>query len=145
MLTLLLDLIHRAVSLAACFGDTALPPAGGDASPDPSRRGHGGRIPTPNIDSIAKNGMSFLEGYVTAPQCAPSRAGLLAGHSHSKNSAFEYHGDDAPNYGLPVEEKTMADFLRTAGSPRERMENPPTAAMGRQRGREIPSCPALCD
>jgi len=75
---------------------------------------HGGKIPTPHIDSLAKNGISFVEGYVTAPQCAPSRAGLLTGRYQQK-FGFEYNGDDAPNYGLPVEEKTMADFLRTAG------------------------------
>lgn len=75
---------------------------------------HGGRIPTPNIDSIAKNGMSFQSGYVTAPQCAPSRAGLLTGRYQQK-FGFEYNGDEFPNYGLPVEEKTIADVLRSAG------------------------------
>ena len=34
-------------------------------------------IPTPNIDGIAKNGVKFTQGYVTAPNCSPSRAGLL--------------------------------------------------------------------
>lgn len=75
---------------------------------------HGGKIPTPNIDSIAKNGMSFKEGYVTAPQCAPSRAGLLTGRYQQK-FGFEYNGDEFPNYGLPIGEKTMADYLRAAG------------------------------
>jgi len=75
---------------------------------------HGGKIPTPNIDSIARNGMSFLEGYATAPQCAPSRAGLITGRCQQK-FGFEYNGDGDPNYGLPVEERTMADFLRAAG------------------------------
>ena len=75
---------------------------------------NGGKIPTPNIDSIAKNGMSFKEGYVTAPQCAPSRAGLLTGRYQQK-FGFEYNGDEFPNYGLPIEEKTMADYLRAAG------------------------------
>jgi arylsulfatase A-like enzyme len=36
-------------------------------------------IPTPHIDSIASNGVRFTQGYVTAPQCGPSRAGLLTG------------------------------------------------------------------
>ena len=34
---------------------------------------------TPHIDSLSQQGMSFTAGYVTAPQCAPSRAGLLSG------------------------------------------------------------------
>ncbi len=32
-------------------------------------------IPTPNIDAIAKNGIRFTSGYVSAPNCSPSRAG----------------------------------------------------------------------
>lgn len=36
-------------------------------------------ILTPNIDTLAANGVRFTNGYVTAPQCAPSRAGLLTG------------------------------------------------------------------
>ena len=34
---------------------------------------------TPNIDAIAHNGVQFSTGYVTAPVCAPSRAGFLSG------------------------------------------------------------------
>src|SRR6188474_3297011 len=34
-------------------------------------------IPTPNIDSIGKNGIKFTNAYVTAPVCSPSRAGLI--------------------------------------------------------------------
>ena len=33
-------------------------------------------IPTPNIDSIAADGIRFTSGYVTAPFCSASRAGL---------------------------------------------------------------------
>ena len=36
-------------------------------------------VPTPNIDSIAKNGVRFTQGYVTCPICAPTRAGLMTG------------------------------------------------------------------
>ena len=37
------------------------------------------QIPTPNIDSIAANGIRFTDGYVTASYCSASRAGLLTG------------------------------------------------------------------
>ena len=36
-------------------------------------------IPTPHIDSLARDGVRFTSGYVTAPVCAPSRAGFLSG------------------------------------------------------------------
>ena len=34
-------------------------------------------IPTPNIDSIAKSGVRFPQGYVAATYCSPSRAGTM--------------------------------------------------------------------
>ena len=36
-------------------------------------------IPTPNIDSVASNGVLCTDGYVTHPFCSPSRAALLTG------------------------------------------------------------------
>ncbi len=36
-------------------------------------------IRTPNVDQLAKDGVRFSRGYVTAPQCTPSRAGLMSG------------------------------------------------------------------
>jgi arylsulfatase A-like enzyme len=36
-------------------------------------------IPTPNIDALAAGGVLFTNGYVTGPQCLPSRAGLFSG------------------------------------------------------------------
>src|ERR1700733_10038187 len=34
-------------------------------------------IPTPNIDSIAKNGIRCTNAYIAATYCSPSRAGLM--------------------------------------------------------------------
>lgn len=120
----LLGLCSFLSSGAACASDKALPNilviladdlGYGDLSC------HGGKIPTPNIDSIARNGMSFKEGYVTAPQCAPSRAGLMTGR-HQQRFGFECNfekpdssGDAVPGGGLAIEEKTIADHLRTLG------------------------------
>src|SRR5882757_8357442 len=36
-------------------------------------------IPTPNIDSIAGNGVRSTSGYVSGPYCSPTRAALLSG------------------------------------------------------------------
>ena len=33
-------------------------------------------IPTPHIDSLAKNGVRCTNGYVSGPYCSPTRAGL---------------------------------------------------------------------
>src|SRR5688572_32767630 len=41
---------------------------------------HGGReVSTPNIDSLAGNGIRCSNGYVSGPYCSPTRAGLLTG------------------------------------------------------------------
>lgn len=39
----------------------------------------GGRVPTPNIDRIAAEGVTFTQGYAGNATCAPSRAMLLTG------------------------------------------------------------------
>src|SRR4051794_31746053 len=41
---------------------------------------HGSKeVQTPNIDALAKHGVRCTSGYVSAPYCSPTRAGLLTG------------------------------------------------------------------
>jgi arylsulfatase B len=80
---------------------------------------YGGReIPTPRLDSLARDGVRFTSGYVTAPFCAASRAGLLTGRYQTR-FGFEFNPIGAanadPNTGLPLGEITLADALRNAG------------------------------
>jgi len=75
-------------------------------------------IPTPHIDSIAKNGVRFTDGYATHPVCSPSRAGLMSGmYQHrfgfEHNSGPERFAD--PGFGLPREVPTLAEKLKAAG------------------------------
>ena len=75
-------------------------------------------IPTPNIDAIAANGVRCTAGYVTAPNCSPSRAGLLTGRTPTR-FGYEFNPTGAkneePGFGLPVEEITIAETLQAAG------------------------------
>ncbi len=41
-------------------------------------------VSTPNIDSLASGGVRMTNGYVTAPQCVPSRGGLLSGQYQNR-------------------------------------------------------------
>ena len=41
-------------------------------------------ISTPNIDRLGSEGVIFDEGYVTAPTCAPSRAGIMTGRVQNR-------------------------------------------------------------
>ena len=75
------------------------------------------QIPTPNIDSIATNGIRFTSGYVTAPVCSPSRAGLMTGR-YGQRFGYESNpqGKDVNgNFGLSTAEKTFADRMKAAG------------------------------
>lgn len=69
-------------------------------------------FPTPHIDSIARDGVQFAEGYVSAWVCSPSRAGLITGRYQQR---FGHHHNVPPKYsetnGLPVEVPTFADYL----------------------------------
>ena len=40
-------------------------------------------IPTPQIDSLARNGTRFTNGYSACPVCTPARAALLTGATSS--------------------------------------------------------------
>ena len=80
---------------------------------------YGGRdIPTPHIDALARQGVRFTNGYVTAPFCAASRAALLTGRYQTR-FGFEYNPIGAANadpaIGLPLHEATLPDLLREAG------------------------------
>ncbi len=74
--------------------------------------------PTPNIDSIGKNGIRFTNGYVTCPVCSPTRAGLMTGRYQQRFGHEDNPGPPpvwAPGFGLPLSEKTIADYMKEQG------------------------------
>lgn len=76
------------------------------------------QIPTPHIDSIAQNGVRFASGYVTAPVCSPSRAGIMTGRYQTRfGHEFNAIGlqNKLPGIGLPLSEETIANRLKSAG------------------------------
>lgn len=70
-------------------------------------------IPTPNIDSIAQNGLRCTQGYVAATYCSPSRAGLMTG-KYPTRFGHEFNST-ANKSGLVLEERTLADRLKEQG------------------------------
>lgn len=95
-----------------------------------------GSVPTPQIDSIAAQGIHFTRGYTGNASCAPSRAALLTGR-YPTRVGFEFtpaspqfmkmiSGDsfkeeNAENYpdpgslGLPSSELTLPEVLKEKG------------------------------
>jgi arylsulfatase A-like enzyme len=103
----------------------------------------GGTVPTPNIDSLARQGVSFEQAYSGHATCAPSRAALLTGRYPTRYGfeftpvplnfarqvrAFHY-GERNPVYfadrekdiipmsemGVPTSEITLAQLLKGGG------------------------------
>ena len=80
------------------------------------------QIETPFIDSIAANGVTFTQGYVSGPVCSPSRAGLLTGryqqrfgHEFNAGVTEAQPGDIPEMIGLPLEQTTIADYMKGLG------------------------------
>jgi Sulfatase len=105
----------------------------------------GGLVPTPNIDSIARQGADFTVAYSTNATCSPSRAALMTGR-YPQRFGFEftavpdqlakyvprYSPQDRPHptiyhaelqsqappmdrMGMPPNEVTIAEVLKTRG------------------------------
>lgn len=74
-------------------------------------------IPTPNLDALAGEGVRCTRGYVTAPVCSPSRAGLLTGRYQQK---FGHHNNivqeaELPHAHVPSDETLLPEVLAKAG------------------------------
>ncbi|WP_440877339.1 sulfatase-like hydrolase/transferase [Thalassotalea sp. PLHSN55] len=86
---------------------------------------HGSKImKTPRLDELANDGMLFRQAYVSDPTCGPSRAGLITG-KYQQRFGFEENnvpgymsknsGADGNDMGVPVNEKTMGEYLKQQG------------------------------
>ena len=81
-------------------------------------------IKTPHLDKLAASGIRCTQAYVSDPTCGPSRAGIITGKYQQR---FGYEENNVPGYmskvsavdgidmGLPIEEITMADQLKSLG------------------------------
>ena len=73
--------------------------------------------PTPNIDSLATNGIWCSSGYVTHPFCSPSRAGLITGRYQQRfgHENQPQNDNSNPRLGLPIQEVLLTQILKSAG------------------------------
>ena len=68
-------------------------------------------ITTPHIDALVKGGVRMTSGYVTAPQCVPSRAGLMSGR-YQNRFGVESNGEALDGFDA---QQTIAERLKRAG------------------------------
>ncbi len=71
---------------------------------------------TPNLDKLASEGMRFTDFHANGPMCSPTRAALLTGR-YQQRSGIERVIGGFGSRGLPLEAKTIAEYLRAAGYP----------------------------
>nr|WP_245414531.1 arylsulfatase [Aestuariivirga litoralis] len=83
----------------------------GDLGPYGGGVGRG--MPTPNIDALARQGMTFFSFYAQ-PSCTPGRAAMQTGRipNRSGMTTVAFQGEGG---GLPHAEWTLASVLKTAG------------------------------
>ena len=71
-------------------------------------------IRTPNIDKLAKDGITFNQHYSAASNCSPSRAALLTGRYQVRQGLNEVLGPTSPS-GIDPNEITIAEALKGQG------------------------------
>lgn len=69
-------------------------------------------VPTPAIDSLAREGVRCTDGYVTSPVCAPSRCGLMTG-AYNQRFGMQWN-DDRKKYSVD-QHQLLPQALRAAG------------------------------
>ena len=72
-------------------------------------------LKTPNIDALAASGVRMIAGYVTAPQCMPSRCGLISGQYQNKFGMEANKGSDPDAFQRFRALETLPKRLKEAG------------------------------
>ncbi|MEX0324218.1 MAG: sulfatase [Puniceicoccaceae bacterium] len=75
---------------------------------------YGSQIETPNIDHFASEGMRFTDYHAAAPNCSPSRAGILTGRTPSRLGMYSYRPPEHVMH-LKSEEITIPELLKKQG------------------------------
>jgi arylsulfatase len=75
---------------------------------------YGSRIPTPNLDRMAAEGVRLNRFYSASPVCSPSRAALLTGKYPARTGIVNVLLPGDPS-GLPTTETTIPKVLKERG------------------------------
>jgi N-sulfoglucosamine sulfohydrolase len=64
---------------------------------------------TPNIDSLAREGLRFDRAFAASPSCSPSRSAILTGMPPHETGTSRFASP------MPAGQKTILDYLQSAG------------------------------
>jgi len=73
------------------------------------------KFQTPNIDQLAKEGMTFTQHYAGSTVCSPSRSVLLTGQHTGHTPIRGNKSDKLGNWPIPAESLTVAEILQQKG------------------------------
>jgi arylsulfatase A len=71
---------------------------------------YGGKVSTPALDRLAREGLKFTDFHAT-PFCTPTRASLLTGRYNQRMPGLEWPLDVDSTEGIPAAEVTLAEML----------------------------------
>lgn len=72
------------------------------------------KIPTPNIDKLAKQGMRFTDAHSGGSVCSPSRYGLLTGRQYAREP-WNRIGNKLNQSMIEADQLTVGEFLKNQG------------------------------
>ena len=67
------------------------------------------KVRTPNLDRLAKGGMSFTNAFLTISSCSPSRASIITSTYPHQTDAEQLH------WPLPPDRLTFVELLKASG------------------------------
>ncbi|NPA36769.1 MAG: arylsulfatase [Chlorobi bacterium] len=82
---------------------------------DPGCYNPGSKIPTPNIDKLAAEGLVFTDAHAPASICGPSRYGVLTGRYSWRRPGGYVNGKAYDECKIGKGRKTIADMFREEG------------------------------
>ncbi len=74
-----------------------------------------GKIPTPNIDQMAKEGMRFTDAHTSSSVCTPTRYGLLTGRYNWRSRLKRGVLNGRSEALIPLDRSTVASILQDQG------------------------------
>lgn len=75
---------------------------------------YGSKLPTPNLDRMAAEGVRFTNHNSAHPICSASRAALMTGRYAPRSHVSGAYMPNSPR-GMDAEEQTLGDLFRAAG------------------------------
>ena len=70
---------------------------------------------TPNLDSLARNGLRYTHVFATSPVCAPSRSAFMTGMYQTSTDTHHMRSHREDDYRLPPGVRPITHILQDAG------------------------------